>query len=493
MIARLRPTLLRVQSFISSIRFRLALWFTLVLALALVLFGAFVYLREAQAVQVQAAARVSYRLHSVGDFLRRASNEAGENGHFFQPGGTQANPFLLQQGEVLVLADTNHQVIGSWGDANPSELQQITQQATADPNSGPFEFILTSLQPHLYLFQPLPVVYEGQTLGWIILGQPVDPDGQLARLLLTLGIGVGVMVLAAMVGGYWLADRALAPVKTITHTARSISDSDLGQRINLHSRDELGQLAGTFDLMLDRLQAAFQRQRQFTADASHELRTPLTIVGLEVDRVLEAKRGSEADYRRTLEVVRSENEFMTRLVSELLTLARMDAGQDHLKREVVDLSDVALEVVERHASIAASKGVQLETGDLPETPVQGDRQYLLQMTGNLVENAIKYTPGGAGQWVKVETGLSPAGKPWLRVSDRGPGIEPEHLPHLFDRFYRVDQARSHNPGEDDSGDEGEIPGSGLGLSIVQRIVQLHGAEIRVQSEPGHGTVFEVTF
>ena len=182
---------------------------------------------------------------------------------------------------------------------------------------------------------------------------------------------------------------------------------------------------------------------------------------------------------------------MSRLVGELLTLARMDAGQVSLKPETLDLSDVTLDVMERYEQIAQQKGIELKTGNLPELPVQGDRQYLLHMIGNLVDNAIKYSPAGNGQWVCVETGRGEGSTPfaWVRVSDNGPGITAEHLPHLFDRFYRVDQARSHNPGEDH--EENEIPGSGLGLSIVQWITQMHNGDVTVQSEPGQGTTFEV--
>jgi len=337
------------------------------------------------------------------------------------------------------------------------------------------------------------MVMENHITGWVILGQPMDANNQLPRLALTLVLAGGFTLLIAMGGGYWLANRALWPVKAITRTAQEISETDLDRRLSIHTGDELGELAGTFDRMLDRLQAAFNRQRQFTADASHELRTPLAIIGLETDRALSTGRDA-AEYRRVLQVIRSENQSMTRLVGELLTLARMDAGQVTLKREPLDLSDVVLEVVERYAPLAAQKGIQIQTGDLPELPVEADRQFLAQMVGNLVDNAIKYSPAGSGQWVRAETGMSPvvAGSPaqaWVRISDNGPGIAQEHLPHLFDRFYRVDSARSHNPDEEEHADQ--IPGSGLGLSIVKWIAEVHGGCARVQSQPGEGTSFEV--
>jgi signal transduction histidine kinase len=146
-------------------------------------------------------------------------------------------------------------------------------------------------------------------------------------------------------------------------------------------------------------------------------------------------------------------------------------------------------VIERYAALAAQKGMRLQAGALPELPVYGDRQYLSQMVGNLVENAIKYSPPGADQWVRIETGPGAEGTARLRVSDNGPGIPAEHLPHIFDRFYRVDSARSLNFDAEDSAKD--TPGSGLGLSIVQWIAQMHGGSVTVGSQPGQGTTFEI--
>jgi signal transduction histidine kinase len=305
-------------------------------------------------------------------------------------------------------------------------------------------------------------------------------------LFTSLLIGNLITLVIAIGGGFWLADRAMRPVQTITHTARSIGETDLSRRINLDSKDELGELASTFDNMLARLQAAFERQRQFVADASHELRTPLTIVNLETSRALEARR-SQNEYERALRVIHSENEFMSHLVNDLLTLARMDNGQVVLEKSPLDLSDVAVDAIERLTPLATRKDVSLEAGDLPEAPILGDRQALLQMISNLIENGIKYTEGDE-KVVRVETGVWD-GRAWVRVSDNGPGIPPEHLPHLFDRFYRVDQARAR----DMDADSESPSGSGLGLSIIQWIAQAHEGDVDVESSPESGSTFEVRF
>lgn len=496
----------RLNTTVHSIRFRLSLWFVLVLAVIMLAFSAFVYYRQYVHTSQQTLSRINLRLRDLDTSFRRSFYEDQTGGWLKVPGTSPGSTVTLQPYEVVVLADPYGKIASYWGlinEADASELARLSPNReggkmysvtlipkTANTDGSAVEKTLSSGQRQEYLFITAPVGYDNRLLGWVVVGQPVDPDGYLPRLLLTLSMAGGFTLVSALAGGYWLADRALRPVQAITRTARQINDNDLSRRLNIHSRDELGELAGTFDSMLDRLQAAFIRQRRFTADASHELRTPLTIIGLEADRALEPGR-STADIRRSLQVIQSENEFMTHLVTELLTLARMEAGQIELQKQPLDLSDLALEVAERYASLARHKHIRLETGDLPELTILGDRKYLGLVVGNLVDNAIKYSPRGKGQWVRVETGAL-NGSAWVRVSDNGPGISAEHLPHLFERFYRADTARSHNPAEGEGENPAEIPGSGLGLSIAQWIVNLHNGKISVQSEVNQGSTFEVT-
>ncbi len=504
----------RLSDFFHSIRFRLAAWFVLVLALVLLLFSLFVYYSEAHAVRVEGEAALNTRLLMAGGYLRGMLAETAEQGQLPAQGAEHGPQFTLASNEVMIMTGTNGQVAAAWGPVDQNRADALAALAAQAGNTSftypiiPTTTAATGLgtipttapdapaagaqaeHAQTYLFENARLEFDGQALGSLILGQPLDPQGQLPRLRLTLALAALVTLGAAMAGGYWLADRTLRPVKAITRTAQEISGSDLARRLNIHSRDELGQLAATFDRMLDRLQAAFTRQRQFTADASHELRTPLTIVELETSRALGGSR-SPQEYKQALQVIQSENETMTRLVNELLTLARMDAGQISVHAETLDLSELALDVAERYAPLAAHKGVKIRVGELEELPVRGDRQYLAQMAGNLVDNAIKYGAGAPDIQVNVETCRRQVdGRAYacLHVSDNGPGIPPEHLPHLFDRFYRVDQARSRNENEEENE---ETSGSGLGLSIVQWIAQAHGGLVAVESKPGEGTTFEV--
>jgi heavy metal sensor kinase len=468
-------------AFFHSIRFRLLLWFTAILMLVLMAFSAFIYINQARDLEDDSLGRLTRRLDSLQETLRISLHE--QNGQYSLPSN------ILENYEALALISPDGQILTSYGTFPTRDIKQAVAQAMQgqSDHDESLEHSTAWVDQHAsYGYAVAPIFGETGKNSLVVLGSPLDPDDQMKGLLTNLLLGNLLTLAIALGGGYWLADRAMRPVQTITHTARSISETDLNRRINLHSKDELGELANTFDNMLARLQVSFERQRQFVADASHELRTPLTIVNLETSRALSARR-SPQEYARALRVIHSENDFMSHLVNDLLTLARMDNGQIALEKSPLDLSDIALDAIERLTPLAERNNVSLQTGDLPEARMLGDRQSLLQMVSNLVENAIKYTAGDDKR-VTVETGTTD-GCAWVRVSDNGPGIAPEHIPHLFDRFYRGDPARARV-----LGDDSESPtGSGLGLSIIQWIAQAHGGEVRVESTPGNGSRFEVCF
>ncbi len=492
----LRRLARRFTLFVHSLRFQLTVWFVAILTIVVAAFSAFIYSVQSRELHAMALEQLALKTRQLVTFYRISGLQFSPDGKLVVPTLANDSPFL-QPGEILVLVDPEGKVIFSQGPIDQTEAENLaTYSLQHGLQSGPFTYAVAEAAPAGSLFQqeyyfalaPLPITES--TSAILILGSSSDPGGQLQRLALTLLLGDVVTLLGAWLGGYWLAHRAMRPVQVITRTAREIGETDLNRRLNLTAQDELGELAGTFDQMLARLQAAFERQRQFTADASHELRTPLTIIGLETDRALAMHRPIE-EYEGTLRVIRSENEYMGRLVNDLLTLARMDAGQTIVKQDELDLSEVALDAIERLAPIAKQNNVVLSSGALPEVRIRGDRQYLEQMIANLVENGIKYA-GGPGKTVHVETGCQATGA-WLRVSDNGPGIAAEHLPHLFDRFYQVDEARSRQKDPTDGGarDATALSGSGLGLSIVKWIALAHGGDVRVESEPGRGSTFEV--
>jgi signal transduction histidine kinase len=281
------------------------------------------------------------------------------------------------------------------------------------------------------------------------------------------------VALAGISGGV-LVRRALSPVEAITRTAESIElSSDLSQRVGYSGpQDEIGQLAATFDRMIDHLDRVFQSQRHFVADASHELRSPLTVLQGNLD-LLKRNLGEE-DRRESLRAIEAETQRMGRIVKDLLLLAEVESGPIE-RRKVVSLGEILLEGLERGRQLTGNRNIIL--GRHEELSVRGDYYGLMQLLANLIDNAIRYTPeGGAitlslyrdGDWARLE------------VADTGMGIAPEHLPHVFDRFYQVDKGRSRVDG-----------GSGLGLAIVKAIAEQHQGKVTVTSEPGKGSTFTV--
>lgn len=483
-----------LQLLLHSIRFRLALWFVFILAVLLTAFSAMLYYMQVQQLQAETLTRLEARLESIEKiFGMDAGSLLADDDHGITTNAEDEDK-LLQEDDVLVLYRNNGTIQKIWGpfktvDLNPTQIDNDDDERKPLIETLTFTIGDDKVQ---YIFKILPLSSRDEA-GYLAFGTQFDPTEQLKKLIFTLIMLIGLTLIISFAGGFWLADRAMRPVKMIASKARSIGETDLSQRFNLKEKDEIGQLAGTFDSMLARLEAAFTRQRQFTADASHELRTPLTIINLETAHALSAPQ-SVKEYQRVLKVIQSENDLMKHLIQDLLTLARMDARKDSLRKEKLDLSDLALEVVERLTPLAARNKIKLEPGELPEVSINGDRQALIQMLTNLVENAIKYTAQNGTDKLKhvcVETGAHPShALGWVRVTDTGPGIPSQHLDHLFDRFYRVDESRTRN--EDGANEDASPTGSGLGLAIVEGIAKLHDGSIKVESEIGEGATFEIT-
>jgi heavy metal sensor kinase len=305
-----------------------------------------------------------------------------------------------------------------------------------------------------------------------------DVDREYGQLLLVLATSVPGALLLIGGLGYFLARKALAPVDQIRRLTEAISADRLDRRLPVaNPNDELGRMAQTINAMIGRLERSFAEIRRFTADASHELRTPLTAIRTEAEVAL-AKPCSPAEYQHLLGSILEECERLTRLADQLLTLCREDAGKSPPVREPVDLAALVDGVVETMRPLAQVRAIEVRAAGNGPLPVQGDAARLRQVFYNLLDNAIKYTPEGGRIDVQLDRD---DGHVVARVRDTGIGIAPEHLPHVFDRFYRVDKARSRAEG-----------GTGLGLSIVQSIVAAHGGRVEMTSRPGQGTTCTVT-
>src|SRR6266404_504210 len=277
-------------------------------------------------------------------------------------------------------------------------------------------------------------------------------------------IGLPLGVLLAGFGGYALARKALAPIDAMTRETQKISAQDLGARLSVQNReDELGRLGTVLNAMLGRLQGAFEQLRRFTADASHELRTPLTAIRSVGEVALQEPKGP-AEYRDVIGSMLEEVDRLTRLVESLLALSRADAGHVQLQRMDMSLLALAREASSMVEVLAEEKGQRMEIDGDAGLIVSVDRLVLRQGIVNLLDNAIKYSPRNTRILVRV--GFGAAGQASLDITDEGPGIPSEHQPYVFDRFYRVDQARTREWG-----------GAGLGLAITRWAVEAHGGEI----------------
>jgi heavy metal sensor kinase len=300
--------------------------------------------------------------------------------------------------------------------------------------------------------------------------------GEFATVLI---IGFPLGVLLAGFGGYALARKALAPIDAMAMQTKRISAERLNDRLSIENReDELGKLGTIFNAMLARLQAAFDQLRRFTADASHELRTPLTAIR-SVGEVALQDQKSPAEYRDVIGSMLEEVDRLTRLVESLLVLSRADAGNVQLQRAEISLLAVAQDASSLVGVLAEEKRQKINIVGDANLIVSGDRLILRQAIVNLLDNAIKYSPPGSPIFVRVWPAA--ANRATLEIIDVGPGISLEHQPYIFDRFYRVDKARTREWG-----------GVGLGLSITRWAVEVHGGDITLESKEGHGSVFRAS-
>ncbi len=311
----------------------------------------------------------------------------------------------------------------------------------------------------------------------VLVGRTITDVNAAIRFhaLLLTGAG-GVLLALGLAGGWWLTSRALRPVREIGKTATRIANGDLSQRINVtQTENELGELASLLNSTFARLESAFAQQARFTSDAAHELRTPLTVLLTQTQAVL-ARDRSAGEYHDALLANQATGQRMRRLIESLLELARLDAGQEPLRHVSCDLSVIATDCVELLHPLADSRHITIHS-ELPEARCEADPGRIAQVITNLIKNAIDYNRDHGEVRLKTVQGDDTVR---LEISNTGIGIAPEHLPHIFDRFYRADAARSESATR-----------NGLGLAISKAIVEAHGGSIEANSIEGKGAEFVV--
>lgn len=450
-----------------SIRFRLTAWYAAILAVTLAAAGLGVWIALRDAINDTADKELRARLAATRAFIRHAAAEGQPldevmEGANFAPAGSHFR-----------IAD----VSGRWlyQSAGARSSQPLPRDLAALPARGRFETVMER-------GKPIRIVTAAAPPFVVQIGFPLDEFAEmLDAFAWTALLASPIVLLLASAAGYWMSRRALAPVEEIASAAEDIEARNLSERLPMHgSGDELDHLSGALNGMLARLEDSFRRITQFTADASHELRTPVAIIRTTAE-VARRKPRTGQQYAETLDSIVAESERTTRLVEDLMLLARADAGETNLRAEPVDVPSVARSACAEARVLAEKAGVDLALDRAANCTVSGDDEALDRLLLILLDNAIKYSkPQG---WVRVSVdagewhGRSAA---VVEVRDNGIGISPEDLPHLFDRFYRASKDRSR-----------KVDGVGLGLSIAQTIARRHGGDIAVESELGVGSTVRV--
>jgi signal transduction histidine kinase len=470
----------------TTIRRRLTLWYTVALAVTVLAFGTALYIERRQASVRELDQRLSLESDLAHRWLTQSYKVLGRivtNSGLRLSLDPAISAYLEPARDYLVVADTAGQVL-ALSDVTRSLNAETLQRLTASLDTLPLARhggVLDLGPPNGKVrYLVVPVDDAGPGIGGLLVAIPTrqasfGPTDLLRSMLLIAPV---ILVSAGLVG-YWLAGSSMRPVEGIMDEVDAISDGrSLHRRLAVPlSGDEMARLALTVNGMLARLEQSFASLRRFTADASHELKTPLMVLRAGVERAL-VHPGTPSEILQSLDETLAQINQMTEMVENLLTLARADEGRAPLAVEECDLREVVADVAETAGILGEEAGVTA-VHTMPETPVRlaVDRHRIREMLLNIVTNAIKYTPRGGSLTLALEENEDAV---TFTVRDTGIGIAAGDLPHIFERFWRADPARSRT---------GDRPGVGLGLAIAKWIVEAHGGAITVQSRPGRGTMF----
>jgi heavy metal sensor kinase len=454
-----------------SIGFRLTLWYLVIFAAAQVCFGVGMWLVLRQHLYSIADDALTAQIEDVTNFLKAQKKK---NMTVAKLREEASEAYVLEHsGDFLQIYDED----GNWIFRAPSlERNQFAPLAPAAVKGSSFQNCQLGRKPFRFITQRIDVNGRSYTVQTgIPIEQILATLSLFRRYLLILA---PLLLLAAASGGYWLSRRALSPVDALTRTARSIGGSNLGDRLEkLTTGDELQRLSDTLNEMLARIENAFLRVTQFTADASHELRTPISLIRTEAEIALRKSRGND-EYREALCHILLEAVGTSSLVEELLSLARADSGRENLHLTLLDLRLAIADTASEWRRLVEASNLQFTQAIADcELPVLADRRAVQRLLAILLDNAVKYTPPPGVVELRLEARSE---KAVIVVHDTGIGIAEPDQSRIFERFYRVDKARS-----------GALSGAGIGLAIADWIVQQHRGSIAVQSSMGNGSTFFV--
>ena len=458
-----------------SIGVRLTLWYLAIFALAQLVFGAGMWLVLRHNLYDLVDDGLEAQVDDLKNFLQSQPKDLPIAKLQEEVNETYA---IEHSGDYLEVYAENDQLIYR------SAFVQAHQSALLPPDQVKRPVMRSRRidgRPFRFVLQKLDVNGQVYTVEMGVAADDVVETLHLFRSYLLMF--APLLLLVAAGGGYWLSRRALSPVDALVRTARAVSGTNLNSRLQkLETGDELQRLSDTLNEMLDRIESAFLRITQFTADASHELRTPVSLIRTEAELALRRSRG-EAEYKESLRHILLEAERTTALIEQLLSLARTDSGRETLHLQPVDLRQTLRGVVDGWQQVATIRNLQFSASldapddDAPDSSVMGDETLLRRLADILLDNAFKYTPSPGSVHLSLEARGESA---VISVQDSGIGIAEEDQSRIFERFYRVDKARSRAQG-----------GAGLGLAIAQWIVTQHRGSIEVESRPGHGATFRV--
>ena len=460
---------------IETVRGRLTLFYVSVLAAALIVVGVLIYVLLARALYV----RVDENLQAgVRIAMTSLANDLAEGQDYNDAARSTAAEQSSSQ-QMLAIYDPTGRLLAEGGrdgdleialpplDTVPDgeDLLQTVIESDGDDRHR-LAFRRVSIPPSNYI---------------VVVGADLEPmDEELEFLRGTLAYVVPMVLIVAGIGGSFLARQSLSPVVSMADRARRIGIENLSERLPVaNSHDELGHLAETFNELLARLEASLGQQRQFMADASHELRTPVAITRTAASVALQQPHRDEREYRETLEIVEQQATRLSRVVDDMFTLARADAGNYPVRKTPMYLDEVVDEVVRAARVIAATRNVAIDPMTVPSATFTGDEDLVRRMIGNLIDNAVRHAPPGST--VRVDMDETPHGFA-IAVRDQGAGIPLEIREHIFERFYRGDASSRF----------GAHDGAGLGLALARWIAIAHGGDVMLARSSPSGSTFVIS-
>jgi two-component system, OmpR family, sensor kinase len=469
-----------------SVRARLALWHAATLGVLLIAFAAVAYAYTARSTLRRTDEYLRQSAGAFADALRDEREEVATNADAARETVKEIQFGTLQvtvlDAALRPIAASPPPAIAPGGEQGPPlDAAALAARLRRSPRRAPSLFTLDDAEGGYRVFVT-PLVLQGEPMV-LAMEQPLhDRQEALEEARAVLLVSIPLVLLVAWAGGYLLARRSLAPVVAMSERAARLSATNLDEALPVRNpRDELGRLALVFNDLLARLNQSIEQQRQFMADASHELRTPVSILRGEADIALSVDERAPAEYREALGVVSHEARRLSRIVDDLFLLARADAGQQPLRPGELYLDELAGECVRAVRSLAAQRGIDLSCHAPGDLPYRGDEPLLHRLLLNLLDNALKYSRRGGE--VRLDLSRRDGGYV-MRLKDAGPPIGAEAAERIFERFYRVDRARSR---EADSA----TGGAGLGLPIARWVAEAHGGSLRLARSTPEGNEFEV--